>query len=194
MREMVKTTIPLFVICFFVALCLAFVNSCTKATIVERNNENAQEQRKQVMSEAKSFTEISGWEDKDQSGIIKEAYAGYDGEKLVGYVFSAYPKGYGGEIKVTVGVGFDKKILGVRIGDNKETPGLGAKASEEVFYGQYAQKDIEKPFRVVKGTPTDENEIQAISGATISSNAVTNAVSACADLAAMLFKDGGDSK
>lgn len=194
MRDIIKTTLPLLVICFVVALCLAFVNSMTKDTIIERAKSDAEIQRRQVMAEAKSFEEINDWQAKDESGIIREAYAAYDGQELVGYVFSAFPKGYGGEMKVTVGVGIDNTISGVKIGDNKETPGLGSKASEESFTRQYTGKQIQKEFQVVKHVPSDDSEIEAISGATISTRAVTNAVQASAKLGEELMKDGGNTK
>jgi electron transport complex protein RnfG len=191
---MVKPTISLLVICFVVALCLALVNNLTRDTIKQRAEKDAEEQRMQVLKEAKSFKELDDWKDMDGSGLIREAYAAYDGETLVGYVFGAYPKGYGGEIKVTVGIGNDSKISGVVIGDNKETPGLGSKAADIKFTGQYTDKDIQKPFKVVKVPPEDDNDIQAISGATISSKAVTNAVQASAELVSKLLQDGGDVK
>lgn len=194
MRDMVKPTISLLVICFVVTFCLALVNDVTKDTIKQRAEKDAEELRIQVMSEAKSFKEITDWKDKDESGLIREAYAAYEGEKLVGYVFSASPKGYGGEMKVTVGVNDDKKITGVRIGDNKETPGLGSKASDEKFTGQYSNKDIEKAFKVVKVPPQADNDVQAISGATISSKAVTKAVQASAELGNKLLQNGGEGK
>jgi len=217
MREIFKSSLPLFIICLVVALCLSLVNNLTKDTIDKRSKEDAEEQRRQVLNDAKSFKEVANWKENDKSGIIREAYAGFDGEKLVGYVFSVYPKGYGGEIKVTVGIGSDKRISGVRIGDNKETPGLGTKISEKDFFEQYSQKEIEKPFNVVKQlsskdneiqavtgatvsstadnqASSNNNEIQAISGATISSKAVTSAVQAAADLGKILLNKGGNGE
>lgn len=191
MRDMVKPTISLLTICFVVALCLALVNGITKDTIKQRAEKDAEEQRIQVLSEAKNFKEIDNWKDKDDSGLIREAYAAYDGEKLVGYVFGAYPKGYGGEIKVTVGVDSDRRISGVVIGDHNETPGLGAKTSDEKFTGQYADKEIQQVFKVVKVPPEADNDIQAVSGATVSSKAVTSAVQASAELGSKLIQDGG---
>ncbi|MBC7960049.1 MAG: FMN-binding protein [Vallitaleaceae bacterium] len=187
MRDMIKPTLALLVICFVVALGLAFVNGLTKDTIVERAKQDALEQRMQVMKEAKSFELIEGW--ADGSGLIQEVYSAYDGENLVGFVFSAVPKGYGGEMKVTVGVGIDKTITGIKVGDNKETPGLGTKAAEDGYEAQYFGIKITKPLLLVKRPVTEENEIQAISGATISSKAVTSAVQACADLGVMLLQE-----
>src|SRR5690606_39012651 len=103
-----------------------------------------------VLSEADSFKLLEGWQDKDESGLIREAYAAYKGEELAGYVFSAFPSGFGGEIAVTVGITTGNKISGVEIGSNNETPGLGSKTADSNFKGQYQGKDIEKSFTVVK--------------------------------------------
>lgn len=192
MRDIVKTTLSLLVICFITALLLAFVNSVTKDTILQRTKSDAEEKRKQVMTKADTFKEINNWQENDGKDIIKEVYAAYDGQKLIGYVFNAVPKGYGGDIQVTVGVSTDNTITGVQIGDNKETPGLGSKARDESFVGQYTDKSIEKEIQVVKRSPSADNEIEAISGATISSRAVTSAVEASAKLGGKLLKDGGN--
>ncbi|MBK5653998.1 MAG: RnfABCDGE type electron transport complex subunit G, partial [Rhizobium sp.] len=194
MRDMVKPTITLFVICFAVALCLALVNSLTKETIIERAIAGAEEQRKQVLSEAERFKKLENWKDKTNNEIVREAYSAYKGEKLVGYVFSAFPKGYGGEMQITVGITSDGKVSGVSLGDNKETPGLGTKASEDDFIGQYKGKNSQNTLQVVKRAPSADNEIQAISGATITSKAVTSAVQASAELAGKLMQDGGEAE
>lgn len=196
MRDMVKPTISLVIICLVVSFCLAFVNGMTKDTIAERIAKDAEEKRKLVLSEASTFKPIDGWKDKDESGLIREVYAAYNGEDLIGYVFSAFPKGYGGEIAVTVGINSENKISGVKIGNNNETPGLGSKAADDKFTGQYKDKDIQKDFIVVKIPATADNEIQAVSGATISSSAVTKAVQASSKLGSKLLleQDGGEVK
>jgi electron transport complex protein RnfG len=193
---MIKPTLSLFIICLITSFCLAFVNGITKDTIAQRNAKDAEEQRKLVLNKADSFKQIDGWEDKDESGLIREAYAAYNGESLIGYVFSAFPKGYCGEIAVTVGVSSENRITGVRIGSNNETPGLGSKTANDDFTGQYQDKDILKDFTLVKRAATADNEIQAVSGATISSTAVTKAVQASARLGSKLLqgKDGGEVK
>lgn len=194
MRDIVKTTLSLIIICFAVSLCLAFVNNVTKDTIAERAKSDAEEQRRQVMAKAESFKEVSGWQEKDSSGMIREAYAAYAGDKLIGYVFSAAPKGYGGEIRVTIGITSDRAISGVKVGDNKETPGLGTKTAESSFTGQYLNKNIQTQLEVVKRAPTGDNQIEAVSGATISSRAVTGAVQAAATLGQKLLEEGGSAK
>lgn len=196
MREMVKPTFSLFVICLAVAFALAFVNSITKDTIAQRAIADAEEQRRLVLSEADSFKLLEGWEDKDESGLVLEAYEAYSGDTLVGYVFSAFQSGFGGEIPVTVGINNEGKITGVKVGSNEETPGLGSKTADDAFLNQYKDKDINQEFKVVKVPAKDDSEIQAVSGATISSTAVTDAVSASVALGSKLLQqqDGGEVK
>jgi electron transport complex protein RnfG len=190
---MMKPTLSLFIICLVTTFCLAFVYGITKDTIVERTEKDAEVQRKMVISQADSFEKLEGWEKDDESGLISQVYAAYSGEKLIGYVFNALPKGYGGEIAVTVGVSKTKKITGVKIGNNEETPGLGSKTANEVFTGQYTGKDISSSLKVTRVPARAENEIQAVSGATVSSRAVTQAVQVSANLGEKLL-DGGDVK
>jgi electron transport complex protein RnfG len=191
---MIKPTLSLFVICFVTAFCLAFVNNMTKEPIIQRMEMDAEENRKQVLSQAESFEKLEGWEAKDESGIIREVYAAYIGEELAGYVFSVAPKGFGGEIAVTVGVDSEHSVSGVRIGDNQETPGLGSKAADEKFTEQYIGKDISKEIKIVKRPASTDDEVQAVSGATISTRAVTNAVQVSAELGGKLLENGGGSK
>ncbi len=194
MRDMIKPTLSLFIICLVTAFCLAFVNKVTKEPIVQRIEMDAEEQRKQVLTQAESFEKLEGWEDQDESGIVKAVYAAYAGEELAGYVFSVAPKGFGGEIAVTVGVDSESIITGVSVGDNKETPGLGSKTADEKFREQYKGKDISKEIKIVKKPVSADDEIQAVSGATISTRAVTSGVQASAELAGKLLENGGGIK
>ncbi len=193
MRDMIKPALSLCIICLITTLCLAVVNSVTKDTIKARELSDAEELRKLVFSKADSFEKLEGEADKDESGLIREVYAAYKEQDLIGYVFNAAPKGYGGEIAVAVGISSEKKITGVRVGNNNETPGLGSKAADKKFTGQFQQKDISSDIVVVKRPASKDNEIQAVSGATISSNAIARAVQASAGLAEKLL-DGGDQK
>jgi electron transport complex protein RnfG len=136
------------------------------------------------------FGFLIAWPANIHGGTIREVYAAYDGPRLLGYVFGAFPKGYGGEMKVTVGVYSTGKISGVTVGENKETPGLGSKAAEAGFIGQFLSKTVNEGLRIVKQKPAAANEIEAISGATISSKAVTDAVSDSVELTANLIMNG----
>ncbi|MEI3339809.1 MAG: FMN-binding protein [Eubacterium sp.] len=86
-------------------------------------------------------------------------------------------EGYGGDIALSIGVTMEGVVNGYSITAISDTAGLGMKAREEAFSSQYANKQVEK-FTVTKTGATSEDQIDAISGATISSNSVTNAVNA----------------
>lgn len=195
MRDIIKPSLPLLVICLVTAMCLAAVNFITKDAIAMRVQEDAEAQRKQVMPSAEKFEEVKGWEVRTNgTGVLKEVFKAYTAGKPSGYVFAGSPKGYAGPIKVTVGIGLDGKVTGVKIGDNTETPGLGTKTAEGAFIGQYKGKKAGNKIEVVKKKPSNENEVEAVSGATISSKAVTSAVQAASDLAAVFIKEDGGKK
>ena len=188
MRDIIKTTIPLFVICIVTGLCLSYVNSITKAPIARRIMEASELKKAEVLKEAQSFTELKIPEKiSGKNNIITAAFKGVNSGKTAGFVFNVSPKGYGGPIDVTVGIGVDGSVTGVKLGENKETPGLGTKAAEAPFITQYGGKNIKAIFELVKKPPAG-NQIQAISGATISSRAVNSAVQAAADCAKELIK------
>ena len=97
-------------------------------------------------------------------------------EEVIGYAFSVLSHdGYGGDIDVCIGISLDKTITGVEIISLNETPGMGMRATEPAFIEQYKDKKVDA-FVVTKTGKSAENEIDAISGATVTSNAVTNAV------------------
>ncbi|MDJ0721556.1 MAG: FMN-binding protein [Desulfobacterales bacterium] len=104
--------------------------------------------------------------------------------KLAGWVTKSAGQGYADKIEVLIG--FDprmEKITGLFVLDQKETPGLGNKILEDGWRGQFLDKSTAKPLMPVKGKATASNEIDAITGATISSKAVTDIINtAVADL------------
>ena len=94
--------------------------------------------------------------------------------KIVGYVVPAESKGYGGAITMLVAVTPQGKIIEFTILESKETPGLGDNASKDPFRNQFKGKAV-KDLEVTKD-PTKTNNIQAMTGATISSKAVTKGI------------------
>lgn len=194
---MMKPTISLFLICLVVTAALAFTYVGTKDTIAQRDADNAKQARTEVLPGADSFEQISVESiiaSKPELGIIKDVYEGKNNGKSEGYVFTAASKGYGGDIIINVGINTSGKVTGVKIGDNKETPGLGSKAKDEPFIGQFKDLETDKPLKVVKGGKKNPEEIDSISGATITSRAVTKAVQAAIDMSRELIGKEGVSK
>lgn len=176
MNSIVKIGGTLFAFSAIAALLLAGTNQVTSPIIEELNIKANNEARMEVLPQAKDFKEVSADDYKDANpATVSEVYEAVDGSNTVGYTIKVNPSGYGGNVEVTVGISSEGKITGVKIGNNSETPGLGAKAQEPEFYEQYNDKDA-TALEVVKSGSAGENQIKAISGATITSNAVTNGV------------------
>lgn len=178
MKDIFRLGAILFVICAVAALMLGLTNNITEPVIEQRNIQANNELRQEVLQIAEEFSEV-----KDVKGdLIEEVYQGTKGGEVVGYTIKTTPKGYGGKVEVMVGISNDGKISGVKIGNHSETPGLGSKSAEPSFKDQYNGKSTKKQLNVVKGNASNENDIVAISGATITSKAVTAGVNAAMDV------------
>ncbi len=164
--EIFKVAIILFSITAVAAAILASVNSVT-APVIAENDRKAQEiAMKAVLPEATMFDKIE-YELNDSSSVT-EVYL-----SDVGYAVKAAPKGYGGAISMIVGVDNDLKVTGVEIISQSETAGLGAKCTDSSFKTQFVGKTENI---VVSKNATKENEVDAITSATITSKAVTKGV------------------
>ncbi|WP_432664223.1 RnfABCDGE type electron transport complex subunit G [Wukongibacter baidiensis] len=184
MKEIVKLGIILLIVCVVAAGALAITNEVTKDQIAFQRNLANEEARKSILPSAENFKPLE--EDKlneivSKNNKVAEVFAGYKGDSVVGYTFKTLPSGYGGTVEVMTGIGMEGKVTGVRVGNHQETPGLGANAALPSFYDQYENKSAETEIAVTKTEPTEENQIQAISGATITSDAVTAGVNIAID-------------
>lgn len=176
-KEIVMPALILFLIVFAAVAILAWCNSATYDKIQQINAENAAKARQCVLPKAKQFKEVSDFKGE---GIVKNVFEGKDGDKKVGYCVSVTPSGYGGEMEIMVGVDDDLKIAGIEIVSSSETAGLGKNASKESFKSQFV--GLTKEITVKKNAPDkNNNEIQALSGATITSNAVSSGANAAID-------------
>jgi electron transport complex protein RnfG len=198
LSDLLKPTISLFLICLIVSAALAFTYAGTKDIIADRARLDAENARREVLAEADRFEALENIDSitskRQELNIVKEAYKAFKGDSVIGHVFVVYSKGYGGDIQITVGVNNDGKITGVKIGENNETPGLGSKASEEPFKSQFENVTPQGPLKLVKGKRAEPGEIDAISGATVTSKAVVRGVQAAVDVASEIRKGEGSSK
>lgn len=124
-----------------------------------------QESMQALIADADSFTEIAGHEG---------AFAAQKDGKIIGYIVPSETKGYGGKIKLLVAVAADQKVMDFTILEHNETPGLGDNAQKPAFRRQFAGKGAE--LLEVTKDPANKDNIQAMTGATISSRAVTQGV------------------
>ena len=165
-KDVLKPTLILFVICLVITALLAGTNELTKDKIKQQEIQNAEASRKVVLQDAETFEESTD----------KTYFTAKKGDKTIGYVFTTESKGYGGTMKVMTGIEQSGKVSGVVILSMYETPGLGANAQKDTFRDQYKQTAPEKGFDVIKSGSKADGQIQAMTGATITSKAVTNAV------------------
>jgi electron transport complex protein RnfG len=165
MKDVFIPVFSLFVICIVFTLLLGLTNKATAEKIKDLSLKAEAEARTKVLDTAKSFSE-----EKEKDGIVY--YEGYDGNgEIVGYIFPEQTKGYGGTIYMTVGINSDGTVHGVEITELSETAGLGMNAKNQPwFLEQY--KDMGGTIGVAKNNPSD-TDIQALTGATITSKAVT---------------------
>lgn len=165
-KEIIIPAVALFIICLVSTLLLALTNSVTEEKIEAVKAEQADAARKLVCTDAASF-KIS--ESGDGIDLALDA----SGE-VTGYAVTTVDKSYGGDIEVMVGLDPDGNITGIQILTIDDTPGLGMNAKKDTFRDQFVGKAA-GDLKVSK-TASLDNEIQAITGATITSTAVTDCV------------------
>ena len=172
-KELFSMVLTLLVIALVCSSLLGVVNALTKDKIAEIQAEALAESMRQVLPDATDFFEISGrldpafMEENDVDALYLAEGAGY--------VVLVSPRGFGGELVMTVGVDNDLAVTGVVITEQSETPGLGTKAQTPEFLSQYVGKS--GTLQLVKGTAA-EGQIAAVSGATVSSKGITAGVQA----------------
>lgn len=187
MNKIIKNTIILTVITLVSGVALGAVYQVTKAPIAKVQEAAKQEAYRQVFADADSFNTLSVNQKEaadavaaagaDDGAVIDEAVEAKKGDETIGYVITATdPNGYGGDIQVSVGIQNDGTVNGIALLSISETAGLGMKATEPKFYEQYSGKKTDH-FYVSKDGGEGE-KIDAISGATITTRAVTGAVNA----------------
>lgn len=165
-------SLVLLIISVIVALLLSFTNSITVDKIAENTEIEQNLAKKEVLSEATSF------EDANVSdGIVKAVFNAKDDDgNIVGWCVNVKPNGYAGEIDLMVGITKDYKLSGIKVVSNSETAGLGAKSADKSFSDQFKEKNL--PISLIKNGAPKDDEIVALTGATITSTAVKNGVNA----------------
>ncbi len=191
MKATIKETLTLMaklgIICIIVAGVLAYINSLTAPVISMNEQKNFEASMTQVMQNANSFEQLElAYTSKEKGVELDSIYVARNEKEDVGFVATAVcHEGYGGYITVMVGINSDFTVNRVKIMSMSETAGLGAKAGEEKFFGQYSGLSQNIGVEKNNGGSAENNTISAISGATVTSNAVTKAVN-CAIDAAMI--------
>ena len=176
----------LFAVTAVTGLILGYVEFETRKAIERTHAEAKAEVLRNVLPEAESFKAVEMPSPDDTITDVQEALSGAE---KVGYCLTVQSKGYGGLVNFVVGVTDKGTVRAINILSHSETPGLGAKSTEPEFYGQFTNRE-KLPLKVVKGAAEAEDEISAISGATITSNAVTSGVNAAVEYWSKNLKEG----
>lgn len=194
MNKIVKDALVLTLITVIAGLALGGVYEITKSPIAKAKEAATKKAYQEVFESADSFSPLESFDEDAANALISEK--GYtDGTvttceindcvkaldasgNLLGYVVTLTSKaGYGGDLVLSMGVTLDGTLNGYSITQIDETPGLGMKATEDKFMSQF--RGIKATtLDVSKTASNDEDTIQAISGATITSKAVTYAIDA----------------
>lgn len=178
MKKQLPGWAVLLIITLVAGIALGITDALTREPIAEQERIQAENARKSVLKDAVSFEELSIAEDAS----VAWAYAGIgeDGQPI-GYVAQKTIRGFGGDVDVIVGVNAQDPenltLTGISVGGSKfkETAGLGARSKEAWFTNQFIGKSV--PLKLIKnGADASDNTIDAITSATVTSNAVVNGV------------------
>lgn len=187
MAENLRYILTLTVICLVTASLLTGVYLLTRPKILEQKAQAEKEALEEVIPEAGYFEPVL----KDNQTIYFRAYSSSDKKKILGYAFNTEGQGYSSVIETMAGMDVEGKITGIKILEQNETPGLGAKINEVLAKKTLWQaiKELftprEKPLEIssrpwfcaqFKGKRIENLTVQAITGATISSEALTDSV------------------
>lgn len=202
-NKTIKDALALTLITLVAGVALGGVYEITKDPIAKQEAQAKAEAYEQVFTDAAAFEEVEMddtliqtiRDQLDQEGYkaqsIEEVMRAEDqsGETL-GYAFTVVTsEGYGGDIQFSMGVQNDGTLNGISILSIGETAGLGMNADTPAFKDQFVGKQVEK-LQYTKNGATQDDEINAISGATVTTNAMTNGVNA--GLCAFRVMEGGD--
>lgn len=197
MNALIKDCIKLVTITVIAGAALGAVYGITKAPIAAQEEKAQMEAYAAVFPEAADFTEVEGFSQEAAAEVLvsgENTIAGHDDDEItsvveavdasgesLGYIFNVTTaEGYGGDISLTVGIQADGTVNGYSILSINETAGLGMNAQNEEWASQFADKNVDA-FTVVKdgSGANDDAKIDAISGATITSEAVAGAMNSC---------------
>ena len=207
MNKIIKNTGILMAITLVAGALLGLVYEVTKIPIAQAQEDAKQEAYRTVLADADTFVNEEGFkESKAQKILNKAGYVSDDISEVVvgqdtsgetvGYVITVTShEGYGGDIKFAMGVKDDGTMTGISFLSISETAGMGMRADTDDFKDQFKDRKTEK-ITYTKTGAAGADQIDALSGATITTNAMTNGVNAglCAYRYEMQLAGEGDNQ
>ena len=168
MKDIMKLGGILFLIAAISTGLVSFASEITKEPIARQKAEAKQRAMEEVLPRAEAF------EEQEANEEIAEIQVGLEGGAPIGYALRVDSSGYDGTIEIMVGVTNEGVVEGIKILSHSETPGLGANAADPSFTDRFKEKD--KLLSVTTSGNAGDDEISAITGATITSVAITDGV------------------
>ncbi len=168
----------LFAITAAAALLLAVVNGVTRQPIADRTSQRRQAAMETVVPGADLFSQV-----KFDPAAVTDMYAAYRRDALLGYCVELTADGFGGPIKLMVGVSAAGSVTGVSILEHNETAGLGSNADDPAFLERF----IGRSGMIAIGP----GRVEAVSGATVTSKAVAQGVAGALEAVAQYQGSGG---
>jgi electron transport complex protein RnfG len=185
-KDILKITLNLVVIYIIGGIILATVYAWTSPIMFKHDVIEKEQALKKLMPDADKIEKMGDWSIHEKHS---EYFAAKKGDNIIGYIVQSFGKGYSSYINTLISVDKDFKVQNINILGHAETPGLGDEIEMDSFKNQFKGKDVEH-LTVLKADTTEY--IQAISGATISSRAVTeDAVRSGVDFLIKTIKEGG---
>ena len=185
MKETIKLTVRLFLITAIAGFVLAFANSFTSPVIKAREKAQYEAALKEVFADADKFEAVEEGKlntIKTKIKNIEKKEVAKKSDKTVGYVFNTLGKnGYGRDISMLMAVNIENKpIVGFKVLNHSESPALGSRVTTDEYAKSVVGNKVTE--HLVKNlNPDADNDIQAITGTTISVNAVLNGLNAAID-------------
>lgn len=170
--------VVLLVVC---VICTALLSLTNELTLQARED---QKMKAELISKQLVFPEADEFREADlpegTPKAVKSLEEAYLNDKLIGYLISSESNGYGGAVPVKIGINESAELSGIDLPANSETPGLGQKVRDEKFKTQFINGSAENDFSI--SARANEKQIDAITGATISSQAVVDSVNSALQL------------
>ncbi len=174
MRDIIKLGLILLIITAVSAGALSITNDITREIIDEKALEKNLAYMKEILPDADDFELVDDPEILSVDGV-EEVYKALQGGNISGYVIKTITSGYGGGVTILTGIDVDGTIVAIRVASQTETPELGTKIAEDEFGSQFEGLSAETELEL-------NEDVDQVSGATVSSKAAINGVNASIEL------------
>ncbi len=190
MKSTVRLVLTLFLITAISALILSLSNKVTAPVIAEADKLKEDKARMELLPEGETFEILE--EDiisklKESDSNIVDCFKGLKNGETIGYIIKSTTNGYGGSIEFLIGIKEDGKLGGIKVLSHEETAGLGENITKPFFADSFKDKSIDGELVATK-QPSQDNEVQAITSATVTTTAMVGEINKIIEAFNMAFE------